>query len=413
MRVHVRVLTLAALLALAAGCAGPADHERYRPSGSETPLPAAGGEFAAYLRAVDAHLERARVLHRPEDPAWELRANAPFERRPDPAHCGPEGERPERGILLVHGLADSPYTFRQLAGDLAERCFLVRTVLLPGHGTRPGDLLTVEHEDWLAAVEGGYRQLEREVEHAYLGGFSMGATLATLIAIEQDGVDGLVLLSPAYADEDDLIWLAGYVAPFVTWLDADLEDNPVKYEAFSTNAAAAFAALTQRLEDRLDHATIDVPVMMALSTDDTVIDTRLSVRTFAERMPHPASQLHVYARPETRFPLPEDRRIRTFASADETSRIVNFSHMAPPFSPDDPHYGRDGRYRHCTSYDDPAAYRRCRDAPREMLWLGSHDSQVVEEERVYARLTYNPYYGDLVDAIDAVLRPAGRTAAVR
>lgn len=412
MRVLVRSAAVG-LLVLAAACAGPADHERYRPSGAETPLPAAGGAFAAYLRAVGAHLQRARVLHHPEDPAWELQANAPFERRPDPARCGAEGDRPARGILLVHGLADSPYTFRQLAGDLAERCFLVRTVLLPGHGTRPGDLLTVGHEDWIAAVESGFRQLSAEVEHAYLGGFSMGATLATLAALEQDDVDGLVLLSPAFADHDDMIWLAGYVQPFVTWLDADPEDNPVKYEAFSSNAAAAFAALTQRLEDRLDRRTVAVPVVMALSTDDRVIDGRLAVGTFTERMTAPASRLHVYTRAETRFPLPEDRRLRTFASTDETARIVNFSHMAPPFSPEDPYYGRDGSYRHCTSYEDPAAYRRCRDAPREELWLGSHGSQVISEERVYARLTYNPHYRELVDAIDATLRPEGPTTAVR
>jgi len=46
------------------------------------------------------------------------------------------------GVVLTHELMDSPYTMRALAQHLNQRCFLVFGLLLPGHGTRPGDLLT-------------------------------------------------------------------------------------------------------------------------------------------------------------------------------------------------------------------------------------------------------------------------------
>lgn len=402
-----RTLAAATLLAVLPACATAPDDARYRPSDIAAPLPAAERPFDAYVRTADAYLAQARVLHDPVDPDWELRANAPFEFAPDPARCATDGTRPERGILLIHGLSDSPYTFRGLARDLAERCFLVRGVLLPGHGTRPGDMLQANHDDWRATADAAFRQLRRDVEHAYVGGFSMGATLATLLALEHDDVAGLALFSPAYADDEDLIWLAKYLAPFVSWLDVDQEDNAVKYEAFPTQAAAAYARLTEALAQRLDGQTFEIPVFMALSTDDSVIDGRLAVRTFAERMPHPRSTLHVYTRPETRFDLPDGDRVRTFESARPGDRITNFSHMAPPFAPDDPYYGRTGRYVHCTSYEELDAYRHCRATPREALWYGSHDAQDGAEDRVVARLTYNPYYGDAVEAIDATLRPDG------
>lgn len=63
------VAVLALLAGVLAGCATAPEEARYRPSQRSTPLP--DGSFAAYLRAVDDHLARARVLHDPDDPAWE------------------------------------------------------------------------------------------------------------------------------------------------------------------------------------------------------------------------------------------------------------------------------------------------------------------------------------------------------
>ena len=51
----------------------------------------------------------------------------------------------------------------------ATRCFLVLTMLLPGHGTRPGDLLDVTRGDWLGAARFGLATLKADA-----GGFSLG-----------------------------------------------------------------------------------------------------------------------------------------------------------------------------------------------------------------------------------------------
>ncbi|MGO2240743.1 MAG: hypothetical protein ACTH5D_03185 [Halomonas sp.] len=64
--------------------------------------------------------------------------NTPFDIRPD--------EPAKRGILLAHGRGASPWYFIDIATAMANNGWLVRSTLLPGHGTRPADLMLVEKE---------------------------------------------------------------------------------------------------------------------------------------------------------------------------------------------------------------------------------------------------------------------------
>ncbi|WP_354685184.1 alpha/beta fold hydrolase [Cupriavidus necator] len=70
-------------------------------------------------------------------------------------------------------------------------------MLLPGHGTRPEDLLDVTLEDWQRVVQEQADALRRDVAQVYLGGFSTGANLALDYAYAHPDVAGLVLFSPA------------------------------------------------------------------------------------------------------------------------------------------------------------------------------------------------------------------------
>ncbi len=103
---------------------------------------------------------------------------------------------PQKGILLVHGLGDSPYSFTDIGPVLADNGFLVRTLLLPGHGTRPGDMLNVQIDQWRALLKKQTEILEQEVDQVYLGGFSTGANLVTELALQDERIAGLVLFSP-------------------------------------------------------------------------------------------------------------------------------------------------------------------------------------------------------------------------
>jgi esterase/lipase len=54
----------------------------------------------------------------------------------------------------------------------------VDILLLPGHGTIPGDLLSVHYQDWIRASEFGISQLSKNAREIYLGGHSLGGAIA-------------------------------------------------------------------------------------------------------------------------------------------------------------------------------------------------------------------------------------------
>ena len=54
------------------------------------------------------------------------------------------------GVLLLHGMSDSPYTMRALGETLNQQGYLVVVLRLPGHGTVPSGLRYVSWQDMVA-----------------------------------------------------------------------------------------------------------------------------------------------------------------------------------------------------------------------------------------------------------------------
>lgn len=78
-------------------------------------------------------------------------------------------------LLLLHGFTSHPVlTLGPLPERLKEAGWEVRQPALPGHGTRPEDLLKVRFQDWLLAAEEAYLELPepRGVVGLSMGGFS-------------------------------------------------------------------------------------------------------------------------------------------------------------------------------------------------------------------------------------------------
>lgn len=72
-------------------------------------------------------------------------------------------ERPVGGILLLHGLSDSPYGLRSWGEMLFDLGFHVVGLRLPGHGTSPSGLLDVTWQDWVEAVRLAARHIEDRI----------------------------------------------------------------------------------------------------------------------------------------------------------------------------------------------------------------------------------------------------------
>jgi len=99
------------------------------------------------------------------------------------------------GVLLVHGFSATPQEMRLFGQALCDQGYTVLAILLPGHGTSPQDLATKRYEDWLEAVEEGYRELKQEETTIFGMGLSTGALLVLALAARVE-IAGMVLLSP-------------------------------------------------------------------------------------------------------------------------------------------------------------------------------------------------------------------------
>ncbi len=69
--------------------------------------------------------------------------------------------KPRGGVVLLHGLTDSPYSVRYLAQLWQQRGYVAVAPRLPGHGTAPGALTAVDWETWLAATRLAVREATR------------------------------------------------------------------------------------------------------------------------------------------------------------------------------------------------------------------------------------------------------------
>ncbi len=96
------------------------------------------------------------------------------------------------GVVLAHGYLASPEQVRPLATYLHSQGCSVYAVRLPGHATAPGQLTDVRWQDWMESVARGFAIVRQHCRRIIAGGFSLGGTLALLLAARQgDDIDGV------------------------------------------------------------------------------------------------------------------------------------------------------------------------------------------------------------------------------
>lgn len=214
--------------------------------------------------------------------------------------------RPVGGVLLLHGLSDSPYSMRALAEHFQARGFESVALRLPGHGTAPAGLLRPTWQDMAAATRLAARDLAARLPPGaplYLVGYSTGAALAVEYALARMGgealpeVRGLVLLSPAIGVSPAAAlavwqgristWLG---APKVAWTDFLPEYDPYKYGSFTVNAADLVYQLTENIRQHLDRLGAagpvqGVPPILAFSSvADATVSTPAVINTLFRRL---------------------------------------------------------------------------------------------------------------------------------
>jgi len=343
--------------------------------------PLGQSSFAAYQQQTRNYVAAHRAFQTLDKPA-ELRLNTPQEWRP--------AQKARKGILLIHGLGDGPGSFVDIAPELARKGFLVRTVLLDGHGTRPADLIGVSVDRWRQVVNEQAAILAKEVDSLWLGGFSTGGNLALEYAMTHDNVQGLLLFSPAFRPSTRYAFLAPTLALFRDWLRPPGTLFPqqiaTRYLRVPTNGFAQFWRTSASAQSLLAQKPFNKPTLVVLTEHDSVLDTRWILDQFDRAFTHPASRIIWYGTPPSESVTMSRLRVKTDILPQE--RISQFSHMSVLFSPDNPLYGRKGSVMLCGNGQSEEAARRC--LKGEEVWYS--DWGLVTSGKIHARLTWNPWF---------------------
>src|SRR5713101_4100113 len=107
-----------------------------------------------------------------------------------------------RGCLLIHGFAGTPPEMRGLGQFLAAGGYDVMGPLLAGHGLTPEAMALTRWPDWVRSAEGALAVLVRDCDEVFVGGQSLGGTLALHLAATHPEVRGVFTMaamsSPAF-----------------------------------------------------------------------------------------------------------------------------------------------------------------------------------------------------------------------
>jgi alpha-beta hydrolase superfamily lysophospholipase len=370
---------------------------------------------------LDTYLEQEDRIFRELDALvagpWASQSPGTYSRYHEDSVCNPativdrnwnrsfvmESPNPIGGVLLLHGLSDSPYSLRVLGERLHAEGYTVVWLRIPGHGTSPSALANVSWKDWTAAVKiavCGLRDLLPEGTPLVLGGYSNGGALSVHYALssindtELPKANAIVLFSPMLGiNPMARITRLYHMVAMISgnqksqWSSINAEIDPFKYSSWPMNGNVQAWAVTQAVERMLvalekSGRMNEMPPVLAMQSvvDSTVVVPKLITVLF-DRLESESNELFLFdinrvdwlsnllnrsfeqavAPKLQRTDLPY--RLSVLRNAQEDSPqvvvqtregeswseqavdmswpdgVVSLSHIAVPFPPEDPIYG--------------------------------------------------------------------------
>jgi len=339
-----------------------------------------GKPFADYILNMQTLISDCHI-HQPQyAPATIIEANKPFDWPLDKA---------KRGIVLIHGLTDSPFQMQDLALFFKQQGFWVRAIILPGHGTVPGDLLHVKLDAWQQTLAYAVADLAKQVEEVYLAGYSAGGALALEHALNNDTIRGLVLLAPALRLKRYIeiavrtqMWLKT-LWQRAHWLSIEAENDYAKYASLPVNGVFQLQLLSDSLQTL--ETSLGIPIFTVLSATDEIINPQ-PVISLHQASNHPANRLLIYAKEPTH----KGKGIIHKTSYYPEQNILNFSHIGLATSPANHHYGEKGDYQ---------PFLACQGDPKAtQIYKGALRLKAPKDYKLQ-RLSYNPDFAGMLEIL--------------
>jgi len=338
--------------------------------------------------------------------------NAPYMTLPDTKTCK---KSPPVALLMINDPRYGSTWLREVSQSLLQKqhpCWSAYGLMLTGSGTRPGDLLHANAQDWQREVNYAITRIKTTQPNTriVIAAQFTAAPLALLAAHQHSKiVKALVLFQPG-------VWLperykfAGIYGWLNPWVSTQQEDNWACYWNHPRNFLYQDYALWQQLRAL---PKSHLPVYAALTLNKN-FEYDFDLKTLQWLHDHFSNaQFFIYAK-DSAIP----------ASLQNDSRVTRHSAQYPPvdqqapnpdplggrrvrhmtvwlsFSPQYGYYGVRGDYKACYTAKKAGKYTRvaCPDNLSQVLF-----DTFPKNSQLYQVPFFNPYFSDLMQHVDAFL----------
>lgn len=174
------------------------------------------------------------------------------------------------GCLLIHGFISTPAELRIIAEALIDAGYTTKGILLPGHGTRPSDLLNVTCKDWIESAQQGINELKKTCHRVVIIGHSMGGLLALQMAA-RNKIDTVITISAALKPTNHRTKLAWLLKYFIKYASSSRKQRPPEQEKYLIHYPYFPVAAVAELQRLANHTKKILPYIKA---DTLVIQTK-------------------------------------------------------------------------------------------------------------------------------------------
>lgn len=181
------------------------------------------------------------------------------------------------GVLLCHGFTGSPASMRPWAEFLARHGYSVRLPLLPGHGSTWQEMNRTTWKDWFDTQATALDELRQRCDTVFVGGLSMGGTLALRLSQTAPDIAGVMLVNASVHTTDPRAKFAKvlqYVLPSLPGIGNDIKKPGMNEYCYDRLPVKAFVQLQDLWNNvSAEIAKVTQPTLVFTSLDDHVVES--------------------------------------------------------------------------------------------------------------------------------------------
>lgn len=189
--------------------------------------------------------------------------------------------QPIVGVLLVHGLNGSTSDMAELEEIFQKQGMITKNMLLPGHGSKVKDMLSIGWEEWAQAVHYELCMLKESCDVVFLVGHSLGGALILHVAAHEEVAGVVPICAPLHLHSwlKPAVRIGKYLLPLVPTLREDVRDREARrryardvYRWTALQPVESMMRYLPQLSTELPY--ISAPSLIITSLHDHVVPAR-------------------------------------------------------------------------------------------------------------------------------------------